>query len=109
MLRSLISAIVLAGCLGAAEPGVFESPAPLASQGRIDELVFAHLKQLGIQPANLSSDSVFLRRAFLDTIGALPTAQEAQKFLADTSPNKRADLIDQLLDREAFEIGRAHV
>jgi len=97
----------MAGCLGAAGPdapfsAVFESRTPLAPQGRLDELVFGHLKQLGIQPANLSSDSVFLRRAYLETIGTLPTMEEARKFLGDTSPNKRAALIDALLEREEF-------
>jgi hypothetical protein len=107
MLRSFAAAVALAGCLGAAGPdapsaAVFESRMPVVPQGRIDELVFAHLKQLGIQPANLSSDAVFLRRAYLDTIGTLPTIEEARKFLDDTNPGKRAALIEALLEREEF-------
>jgi hypothetical protein len=80
----------------------FESPDPLHSQGKIDDLVFARWKQLGIQPANLSSDAVFLRRVYLDTIGTLPTAREASEFLASREPGKRADLVDRLLAREEF-------
>src|SRR5215471_7670394 len=103
MRRSLILAAALAGCLTAADPGtVFESPTPAVPHGPIDELVFNHLKQLGIQPANLASDSVFLRRAFLETIGTLPTAEEARQFLADPNPAKRAELIDKLLERDEF-------
>jgi hypothetical protein len=80
----------------------FESAAPLSTQSPIDARVFDRLKRLDIPPANLSSDAVFLRRAFLDVIGTLPTAQEASDFLADSAPAKRAALIDRLLDRPEF-------
>jgi len=45
---------------------------------------------------------VFIRRAYLDVIGTLPTAQEVRTFLADQDPNKRSILIDRLLEREEF-------
>jgi hypothetical protein len=80
----------------------FESRAPLVSKGKIDDLVFARWKALGIQPANPASDSAFFRRAYIDAIGTLPTAKEAAAFLADPDPNKRAALIDRLLDRDEF-------
>jgi len=88
--------------LGQAEPNPFETQSVLASPNSVDELVFAKLRQLGIPPANLCSDAVFLRRAFLDVIGTLPTAQEAREFLEDHKPNKRADLINRLLERDEF-------
>jgi len=72
--------------------------------GRIDELVFAHLTKAGVTPASLSSDEVFLRRAYLDAIGTLPTAQEATAFLASTDPKRRTALIDQLLQRDEFPV-----
>ena len=71
-------------------------------QTTIDKLVFDNLKELGIQPANRCSDSVFLRRVYLDVIGTLPAAGEAAAFLNDKSPNKRSVLIDQLLERSEF-------
>ena len=80
----------------------FESRADLTPQGRIDELVFDRLKQLGIQPARVCSDEVFVRRVYLDVIGTLPTAQEARDFLQDVDPNKRSALIDRLLERNEF-------
>ncbi len=73
-----------------------------AENNAIDKLVWDKLQRLGIQPSPLSSDAEFLRRVFLDTIGTLPTAKEAQTFLADTSPDRRAKLIDQLLDRPEY-------
>ena len=73
-------------------------------RGKIDELVFAYLVKLGVEPACLSSDEVFLRRAYLDAIGTLPTAQDAVTFLASTDPKRRTVLIDQLLQRDEFPV-----
>ena len=53
-------------------------------------------------PSDLCSDAVFLRRAYLDALGALPTPEEARRFLDDARPDKRARLIDELLDRPEF-------
>jgi hypothetical protein len=50
---------------------------------------------------------VFVRRAYLDVIGTLPTEQEARTFLSDRDPNKRRALIDHLLEREEFADYRA--
>ena len=80
----------------------FEIKGDLTPQSKIDELVFAKLKQLKIEPASLCSDAVFLRRVYLDTIGTLPTAEEAENFLEDESPDKRPRLIDHLLERPEF-------
>jgi len=80
----------------------FEVPGQPRPETRIDELVFARLRRLRITPARLCSDAVFVRRAFLDAIGTLPTAQEARDFLVDPSPEKRRTLIDRLLGREEF-------
>src|SRR5271166_3175949 len=80
----------------------FETPAELTPRNQIDKLVFAHWKELGIKPANLCSDSVLLRRAWLDVTGTLPTSQQAVDFLNSKDPNKRAVLIEQLLKSEEF-------
>jgi hypothetical protein len=94
---------VLTIALGNAEsPNPFEGAAPLAPANKIDELVFARLQELNIRPANLCSDPVFVRRVYLDTIGTLPSAVEAENFILDRTPNKRAALIDRLLARDEF-------
>ncbi|MCA9176772.1 MAG: DUF1553 domain-containing protein [Planctomycetales bacterium] len=69
---------------------------------RVDELVLAKLKSLNIIPSDLCSDEEFARRVYLDVIGILPTADETRAFLADTSADKRAKLIDQLLERPEY-------
>jgi hypothetical protein len=68
----------------------------------IDELVLAKLASLSIPPSPPASDSEFLRRAYIDAIGVLPTADEARSFLNDTSADKRDKLIDSLLNRPEF-------
>ncbi|MCS7022444.1 MAG: DUF1549 and DUF1553 domain-containing protein [Gemmataceae bacterium] len=68
----------------------------------IDRLVFQRLQHLRLPPASLCSDEVFLRRAYLDTIGLLPSVDETRTFLADRDPHKRSKLIEQLLNRPEF-------
>ncbi|WP_411827223.1 PSD1 and planctomycete cytochrome C domain-containing protein [Luteolibacter sp. AS25] len=68
----------------------------------VDELVSAKLDKLQIIPSGLASDEVFLRRAFLDVIGLPPTLEEREKFIGDGRPDKRARLIDELLERPEF-------
>jgi hypothetical protein len=80
----------------------YEGGADLKPQSKIDELVFARLRKLGIEPAPVCSDAVFVRRAYLDAIGTLPTAAEARAFIADQDPKKRLKLVDRLLERDEF-------
>ncbi|MCX7006096.1 MAG: DUF1553 domain-containing protein [Kiritimatiellaeota bacterium] len=81
---------------------IFESAEVPRPENQIDQLVFAKLASLGIKPV-LCSDAVFVRRAFIDVIGTLPTAEEAKAFIQDPdTKNKRRKLIDQLLERDEF-------
>ncbi len=68
----------------------------------IDDLAVAKWKNLHLAPSKLADDPEFLRRAYLDSIGILPTSEDVENFLADTSPDKRAKLIDRLLQRDEF-------
>jgi mono/diheme cytochrome c family protein len=68
----------------------------------IDEQVFSKLRTMRITPSKPCTDTEFLRRAYLDLLGLLPTADEARASVADTSPDKRARLIDHLLDRPEY-------
>ena len=83
-----------------ARPNFAWSDPPTANY--IDELVFAKLRTLKMNPSPLADDATFLRRAHLDAIGLLPTADQARAFLADPSPEKRTRLIDSLLLRPEF-------
>ncbi|HVW00420.1 MAG TPA: DUF1549 domain-containing protein, partial [Planctomycetaceae bacterium] len=68
----------------------------------VDSLVFAKLKQLQILPSDLCTDEEFLRRSYLDATGRLPTVEEANAFLSNTSANKRDELVDKLVDSDDF-------
>jgi hypothetical protein len=68
----------------------------------IDERVKEKLVELNIPPSNRCEDHDFIRRAYLDTIGVLPTPEETRAFLADTKPDKRDRLIESLLRRPEF-------
>lgn len=68
----------------------------------IDDLVLAKLKRLNLPPSPRAGDAEFLRRAFIDTIGTLPTAEETRAFLADAAADKRDRLIERLLARPEF-------
>jgi hypothetical protein len=68
----------------------------------IDGLVYEKLRRLGLAPSEPAPDHTFLRRAYLDVIGRLPTADEARQFLDDTTPDKRAKLVDRLLERPEY-------
>ena len=68
----------------------------------VDTHVFAKLKQMSIAPSGPSEDYEFVRRAYLDCVGRMPTSDEAKAFLADKDAKKREKLIDALVDMPEF-------
>jgi hypothetical protein len=68
----------------------------------IDTLVNAKLNKLRMLPSEVCTDEVFVRRLYIDLIGLLPTIEEYNRFMADTAPDKREKLIDELLNRKEF-------
>lgn len=63
----------------------------------VDREIFAKLRKLRVIPSPLASDHEFLRRIHIDTIGTLPTPEEARAFLASKDPQKRVKKIEELL------------
>ena len=68
----------------------------------IDQLVGKKLQQLRVLPSGKCTDEEFIRRATIDITGLLPTEQEYASFMNDAGPDKRAALIDRLLERKEF-------
>ncbi|HCV98540.1 MAG TPA: hypothetical protein DGJ56_04500 [Verrucomicrobiales bacterium] len=68
----------------------------------IDTMIFGKLKKLRINPSPVADDTVFMRRAYLDLIGLLPTENEAREFVTDTDPAKRKKLVNRLMERDEF-------
>jgi hypothetical protein len=83
-----------------ARPDFRWQPPPEANY--IDRHVFAKLQALRVAPSPVCPDSTFIRRSYLDAIGVLPTCSEARGFLGDSRSDKRARLVDALLERPEF-------
>ncbi|HWA99407.1 MAG TPA: DUF1549 domain-containing protein [Pirellulales bacterium] len=79
-----------------------ERYAALPRHNLIDELVYHKLAQVAVLPSPSAADHTFLRRAYLDVIGRLPSADEARAFLDDQALDKRARLVDALLERPEY-------
>jgi hypothetical protein len=108
--RGLVSVIgkgqgaVMVRFEGAADTALFVVPfAPQVAlegwthQNFIDEHAAAKFRELGLEPSGRCDDATFVRRAFLDAIGTLPSVEETKDFLASTDPLKRMKLVDRLL------------
>ena len=96
------SPIVLAGLVFAvlAAPGprlmlAAEAEAAPPLHVQIDRLIAEKAGDLPLAPR--SGDAEFVRRAYLDLAGRIPTFEETRAFLADTTADKRTELIDRLL------------
>lgn len=83
----------------AVAPEVYQTA---ANFNYIDERVAAKLEQLNIAPASLCDDKTFIRRAYLDTLGMLPTPEEVRNFIAEEGADKRAKLVERILERPEF-------
>lgn len=94
-------AITCAGARAQAR-NVFEAADVRAAMPTLDGFVVADLSRNGLQMSPLSSDEVFVRRVYVDVLGALPRAEDVAAFVADGHPDKRAKLIDKLLDDPRF-------
>lgn len=82
--------------------------AALKPRNFVDEHTLTKLRELNIPPSERANDHEFIRRVFVDTLGILPTTEEARAFFADTAPDNRDRLIDSLLQRPEFVDYWAH-
>jgi hypothetical protein len=74
-----------------------------AETNYIDEAIQAKLRKLRVAPAAVCSDAEFIRRISIDLSGRLPSREQLASFVAIDDPDKRAKLIDRMLDTEDFE------
>ncbi|MCH2105247.1 MAG: DUF1549 domain-containing protein, partial [Planctomycetes bacterium] len=86
--------------LPSAAPESREATAEKAA--RVDELIDAHLKESGLTPPPVADDEAFVRRAYLDINGRIPTNREAEKFFASAEEDKRDALVHELLRSPGF-------
>ena len=74
----------------------------------IDELAEKKFRELGIEPSPLCDDATFVRRAFLDATGTLPTIEQTAAFHINAAPDKREQLIDELLGQTGDPLRDVH-
>lgn len=96
--------LVLAGytiLLGSLAHPVYsaEKAGPIAT---IDQLVVQHLEENDLKPNRIASEEVFVRRAYLDLVGRIPTAEETRRFLEDENLRKRGALVRSLIGSEGY-------
>jgi hypothetical protein len=87
----------------------FAGPNREKTVARVDELIAAGWEKASVSPAAEASDAEFLRRAYLDLAGTIPTAAEARAYFADADPDKRNKLIDRLTSGPAYASHLANV
>ncbi len=83
-------------------PTGLQYTAPEIKGNYIDKLVGDKLEKLRILPSGKCTDEEFLRRVSIDIVGLLPTPEEYEAFMKDESADKRAQLINKLLERKEF-------
>ena len=84
-------------------------PAHLSDSGIIDFYINRQLNEKEIEPAKIADDRTFIRRAYLDLTGEVPTFQEFLNFAANGDQSKRAQLIDRLLENDKYAIHMAEI
>ena len=68
----------------------------------IDEILLEEWQALNLAPSPGCSDETFLRRAYLDTTGTIPTPAQVRDFMGDTRADRRSQLIERLLNGESY-------
>ncbi|QDU79205.1 hypothetical protein Pla110_09100 [Polystyrenella longa] len=105
--------LLLLTCLASVgQFGLLLSPAA-AEESRLAEQIDARLqtvwKAQQLEPAEITSDTEFIRRATLDLTGLIPRVAEIYEFQENDSPNRRAELIDDLLSRPRHSVHLANL
>ena len=104
LLATIVLGLTCSAAVAATGPPVqpFEASNWSTPANAIDAAVETALGKQGVALRNPCSDSVFIRRVYLDAIGILPAAKDVDAFLNDQSPSRRAKLIEDLIARDEF-------
>ncbi|NRB27753.1 MAG: DUF1549 domain-containing protein, partial [Roseibacillus sp.] len=98
---ALGSIALVAGAAPRTKPMELQEVLRVAST--IDQLLEKDLKARKLQPLPTIPDELFVRRAFLNIVGRIPTAMETSRFLDDKRPDKRTRLIEHLISSPGYD------
>ncbi len=79
-----------------------QTPSELAP--KIDAIIDTRIAEEAAKPAAMCSDSEFIRRVYLDVAGKIPPVSRVRQFLDNDNPNKRAELVDELLESSRYVV-----
>ena len=102
---ALLSVVICLSSSGFAD----ETAAPRDVATRIDALLSSRWEADKITAAAVSDDAEFCRRVYLDICGRIPPASEVRDFLDDKAPDKRAKLVDRLLESPTYIVNYTNV
>jgi hypothetical protein len=101
--RAGLAAALVAGLFAISSATAQQITVPNQSRV-IDSFISKSWSDNKIVPAKKANDNEFIRRVFLDLLGRIPTPEEVREFERDTAPNKRARLINRLLNSESHKV-----
>ena len=81
------------------KPELPQTRNPAWIRNPIDRFVLAELEHRGLQPSPDAELRTLLRRVSLDMVGLPPTPEDVERVLADTSPDRYENYVDELLKR----------
>lgn len=105
IVRGQFSAITLGcliwvNCLSANGEELLPADRPIAEV--IDHYVDVALVANDVTPAPQASDMTLVRRLTLDLVGRTPTVAEVKSYIESSAPDKRARLVDRLIDSPLY-------
>ena len=115
LVGALVAASALAACGSSPATAPPKTPAPVApvapraatkqptfGADAIDGALREAWQKQGLTPAPRTDDATFVRRAYVDIVGTIPTPDATTAFVASTAPDKRQKLVDSLIASKEY-------
>jgi hypothetical protein len=101
-MRTILIMVAAMGLLATGYAQDADTTTKLSGSALINKYIQAKWEEAGLKPVKKCDEAEFMRRAYLDIIGVIPSLEECEKYLADRAPNKRQKLVETLLKDEHY-------